>query len=180
MGLDHDKGGTMDLIGWHNAPTGRGGDHAVVPGAGKEVDADEVGDIPGPGSRADVGEGVGVDRIVGDEEAGTVEGREMAAEITTNVVSGAGVKGRQRLVEEEEPWFGQGSGQGHALGLTTRQLTRPMVAVVPQPEPRQPRRGCRSGRRRQACPCSRCPLTRTLPLAPLRWSAGPEPRMRRS
>ena len=81
------------------------------PDAGEEIDADEVGDVSGSGLGGDVGqrsglhdlagfedddavgEGVGVDGVVGDEQADTVEGGEVAAEVAAHVAAGADVEG---------------------------------------------------------------------------------------
>ena len=65
-----------------------------------------------------VGEGVGVDRIVGDEEADPVEGGEVAAQVAANVAASTGIEGGEGLIEQEQAWLGrQGAGQGDALRL---------------------------------------------------------------
>ena len=125
--------------------------------AGEQVDADEVGDVSGSGVRGDVveraglddsavfedddavGEGVGVDGVVGDEEADTVERGEVAAQVAADVTAGAGVEGGERLVEQQQAGFGrQRSSQGDALRLATRQRARSVVGMVGEPDACQP------------------------------------------
>ena len=108
--------------------------------AGEEVDADEVGDVAGPGLGGDVGEraglhdapafedddavgqGVGVDGVVGDEQADAVEGGEVAAQVAADVAAGAGVEGGERLVEQEQAGLGgQRPGQRDPLRLAAGQ-----------------------------------------------------------
>ena len=138
----------------------------------EQVDADEVGDVarPGLGGRRRrgvpvcttepcfedddaVGEGVGVDGIVGDEQADAVEGGEVAAQVAANVAASAGVEGGEGLVEQEQARLGgQGAGEGDALRLAAGQGAGAVVGVVGEPDPFEPgvRRGpgLGSGRRR--------------------------------
>ena len=141
----------------------------IVPSAPvprEQVDADEVGDVPGPGSGGDVGEraglddaarfedddavgeGVGVDGVVGDEEADAVERGEVAAQVAADVAAGAGVEGGERLVEQQQAGLGgQGAGQGDALGLAAGQGAGPVAGVVGEPDALEPVRGAARGPR---------------------------------
>ena len=88
-----------------------------------------------------VGEGVGVDGVVGDEEADAVEGGEVAAQVAADVAAGAGVEGGERFVEEQQARLGrQRAGQGDALGLAAGEGARPVVGVVGEPDPLRARR----------------------------------------
>ena len=93
-----------------------------------------------------VGEGVGVDGVVGDEEADAVEGGEVAAQVAADVAAGAGVEGGERFVEQQQAGFGgQGAGQGDALGLAAGEGAGPVVGVVGEPDPCEPGGGAGSG-----------------------------------
>ncbi len=47
----------------------------------------------------------------------------MAAELCADLQAGTGVQGGQRFVQEEQPGVGgQGTGQGHALGLAAGEV----------------------------------------------------------
>ena len=141
----------------------------IVPSAPvprEQVDADEVGDVAGPGLGGDVaeraglhdrtafedddavGEGVGVDGVVGDEEADAVERGEVAAEVAADVAAGAGVEGGERFVEQEQARLGgQRAGEGDALRLAARQGAGAVMCVVGEPDPIEPGRGSGSGLR---------------------------------
>ena len=93
-----------------------------------------------------VGEGVGVDGVVGDEEADAVEGGEVAAQVAADVAAGAGVEGGERFVEEQQARLGgEGAGQGDALGLAAGQGAGPVVGVVGEPDTLEPGGGAGSG-----------------------------------
>ena len=136
MGLDDGEGLTAHRVGGDDASTGGGRDRALVAGSPQQVDADEVGDVAGAGLGGDigegaglhdgtmledddaVGEGVGVDGIVGDEEADTVEGGEVAAEVAADVAASTGIEGGEGFIEQEQAWLGgQRPGQGDTLRL---------------------------------------------------------------
>ncbi len=88
-----------------------------------------------------VGEGVGVDGVVGDEEADAVERGEVAAQVAADVAAGAGVEGGERFVEQQQAGLGgQGPGQGDALGLAAGQGAGPVVGVVGEPDALEPGR----------------------------------------
>ncbi len=104
-----------------------------------------------PGGRADlghlarfeddkaIGEDDGVDRVVGDEQAGAVEGGEVAAQLGPHLDPGAGVQRGERLVEQQQPWAGgQRPRQGHPLRLPTRQRSRLGASVLAQAEALEP------------------------------------------
>ena len=133
---------------------------AAVAGAGEQVHADQVGDVAGPRAGGDLGEravlhdparledhdpvgqGVGVDRVVGDEQADAVEGGQVAAQVAADLAAGAGVEGGQRLVEQQQAGLGgQRPGQRDPLGLAARQGPGPVAGVVGEADPLQPRRG---------------------------------------
>ena len=95
-----------------------------------------------------VGEGVGVDGIVRDEQADPVERLEVPAEISTDVTAGAGVECGEWFVEQEQPRLGgQRTGQGDTLGLTARQRAGPVLGVVGQTDASQPGSGSIAGDR---------------------------------
>ena len=117
--------------------------------AGEQVEADELGDVARPGVGGDVGqrallhhvtaledddavgEGVGVDGIVGDHQAHPVERLEVPTQVPAHGAAGADVERRQRLVEQEDPRIGgQRPGQGDALGLAAGQGVRTMTGVA--------------------------------------------------
>ena len=65
-----------------------------------------------------VGEGVGVDGVVGDEQPDAVERGEVPAQVAADLAAGAGVEGGEGLVEQQQAGLGgEGPGQGDALGL---------------------------------------------------------------
>ena len=132
--------------------------------AGEQVHADEVGDVAGTGLGGDVGErsgldhpagfeddhpvgqGIGVDGVVGDEQPDPVEGGQVTAEVAAHVAAGADVEGGQRFVEQQQPWLGgQGPGERDALGLTAGQGSRAVAGVVGEPDPLEPGRGVGAG-----------------------------------
>ena len=68
-----------------------------------------------------VGEDDRIDGVVGDEQAGAVEGGEVAAQLRPHRHPGRGVEGGERLVEQEQARIGgQGPGEGDALRLAAR------------------------------------------------------------
>ena len=91
------KASPLNWLGRDDPSAGGGDDRPVAAGAAQQVDADEIGDVARPGLGGDIGERaglddrttfedddavgecVGVDWIVGDEEADAVEGGEVAA-----------------------------------------------------------------------------------------------------
>ena len=88
-----------------------------------------------------VGEGEGVDGVVGDDHGGSRRSRPGAAlEVATDLGPGGGVEGGEGLVEQEDLGLGgQGPGQGHPLGLAAGELAaggRP--ACAPRPTRVQP------------------------------------------
>ena len=96
-----------------------------------------------------VGEGVGVDGVVGDEQADAVERGEVAAQVAADVAAGAGVEGGERFVEQQEAGLGgQGAGQGDPLGLAAGQGAGPVVGVVGEPDAL---RASRAARARACC-----------------------------
>ena len=93
-----------------------------------------------------VGEGVRVDRIVGDEEADAVEGGEVAAQVAAHIAASTGVERGEGLVEQEQAWFGgQGAGQRDALRLAARQRSWAMVGVVGETDSLEPGHGADAG-----------------------------------
>ena len=105
-----------------------------------------------------VGEGVGVDGVVGDEEADAVERGEVAAQVAADVAAGAGVEGGERFVEEQQAGLGgQGAGEGDALGLPAGQGAGPVAGVVGEPDALEPVAGSWLGRPVLATPRARSP-----------------------
>ena len=109
-----------------------------------------------------VGEGVGVDGVVGDEEADAVERGEVAAQVAADVAAGAGVEGGERLVEEEQRaarWPGRGRGRRAGPGRRTgrgagggrgRRARRARARPRPRRGPRPWRCRGRAARRRRS------------------------------
>ena len=165
VGLDDGEGRSVDRVGGRRSV--RPVAVVMMPcraRAAEEVDADEVGDVARPGSGGDlgeraglhdpagfedhhpVGEGVGVDGVVGDEEADAVERGEVAAQVAAHVAAGAGVEGGQRLVEQQQPRLGgQRPGQRDPLRLPARQGSGSVAGVVGEPDALEPRRGACAG-----------------------------------
>ena len=132
--------------------------------AAEEVDADEAGDVAGARSGGDIGERarlddgavvedddavgqrVGVDGIVGDDEADAIERGEVSAQVATDVAAGAGVEGGEGFVEEQQPGLGgEGTGQRDALRLAAGQGAWAVVGVVGEVDTLEPRHGPGSG-----------------------------------
>ncbi len=89
-----------------------------------------------------VGQGVGVDGVVGDEEPDAVEGGQVATQVPAHVAASAGIERGERFIEQEQARLGgQGAGQRHALSLAAGQGAGAVLGVVGQPDPLQPRRG---------------------------------------
>ena len=92
----------------------------AVGGAGIQVEADQPGDVLGGGAPGDLGrrallhhapvleheQPVGqherLEGVVGDEQARPGEVGEVALELGLHVEAGAGVEGRERLVEQQQ------------------------------------------------------------------------------
>src|SRR5215218_7561315 len=84
--------------------------------APEQVDPDQLGHVPGAGPGADlgraaglgdpaalqddqpVGQGHGLQRVVGDQQPGAVEGGQVAAQVAADLGAGGGVQGGQGLV----------------------------------------------------------------------------------
>ena len=122
--------------------------HVARPGVGRDLG--QGAGLHGSTALEDhhpIGQGVGVERIVGDEQPHALEGGEVAAQVAAHVGAGADVEGGQRLVEQEQPGVGgQGPGQRHPLGLAPRQGARDGGRRA---RPR-PRRSSQSRARRRA------------------------------
>ena len=72
-----------------------------------------------------LGQGDGLHRVVGHQEADAVVAVELAAQLPAGLEAGAGVEGGQGLVEQQQPGLGgQRPGQGDPLGLAAGQLLR--------------------------------------------------------
>jgi hypothetical protein len=117
--LDHSEGGSVNRVGWHDSSPGVGDDTSVISGAGYEVDPNQLGDVPRTGPSGDLSEGaglydptgfedddpigqnVGVYRIMGNEQVDPVIRGQMAAQVASDLSTGAGVEGGERLVEEQ-------------------------------------------------------------------------------
>ena len=143
MGLDDCEGGTVDGIGGDDSPARRGREHAVATDTGDQVHADQVGDVARPGPRGDVGEGaglrdrasledddpvgerVGVDGVVGDEQAHAVERGEVSPQVSPHVGAGAGVERGKRLVEQEQARLGRRAPGRARLVAPDRRRARP-------------------------------------------------------
>ena len=87
----------------------------------------DLDDLAGVEDRYSIGERVGVDGIVGDQQPHPVERLEMSSQVVANTDSGSGIQRRERLVEEQHLWVGrQCSRQCDPLRLTTRQRLWPV------------------------------------------------------
>ncbi len=128
-------------------------DAGLAPPAAQQVEADDLRDVrvTGPGDDLGggallhdaavldedevVGEGQGVERVVGDQDGGPVVGAQPRREPGADLGPQRRVEGREGLVEEEEARpGGQGSGQRDPLGLAVREGRRPAVGEVEDPE----------------------------------------------
>ena len=88
-----------------------------------------------------VGEHHGLDGVVGDDDRRPAVRGEVPAEVGAQAQPGAGVEGRQRLVEQQQlRREHQRPGERDPLGLPAGQLARPEPGVVGQADPVQPRR----------------------------------------
>src|SRR5215213_8698628 len=152
--------------GEHLAAVAAGGDQppaalqvdggAVGP-APVEVDPDQLGHVrrarPGadlgrgaglgdPAAFQDdqaVGEGDGLQGVVGHQQPGAVEGGQVAAEVAADLGAGGGVEGGQGLVQEQQPGVAShGPGQGDPLGLAAGQGPGPGPGVAGQADPLEP------------------------------------------
>ena len=73
-----------------------------------------------------VGEGEGVDRVMGHQQAHPVVRREVTGELEAEAGRDPGVQTRERLVHEQEHGVDrERPGDRHPLGLAARQLARP-------------------------------------------------------
>ena len=160
MRLDHRERGAVHRVGGHDAPTPVGHQRAVLGRAGQQVHADEIGDVAGAGlgghvgQRAllgdaarledddTIGEGIGIDRIVGHQEADARERGQLLAQVAPHRPARAGVERGQRLVEQQQPGLGRhGAGQRDPLGLPARQRRWAVTGVVGQPDAFEPLTG---------------------------------------
>ena len=97
---------------------------------------------PGLDDNQAVGDGCGVERVVGDQDTRPAELAEVVAELVSHRSSGRYVERGHGLVEQEKSRVGgQGPGQGHPLGLATGQLTRLGLGLVAQLHPVEPLEG---------------------------------------
>ena len=127
-------------------------DPTTVGVAAVEVDADEIGDVPGAGPFAQFGErprldhpaglehdhpiaqGHGVDRIVGHHDPRALVRLEVAAQLPARVDTRARVECRQRFVEQEDAGVQhQCPSEGDPLGLPPAQRTRARAACSATP-----------------------------------------------
>jgi hypothetical protein len=87
-----------------------------------------------------VGEGHGVHRIVGHEQACARRLTQLAGDLPAQPCAGRHVDGGQRLVEEEQAGpADEGPGQRHPLGLTARELGWPARGGVSDSDALEPR-----------------------------------------
>src|SRR5512132_3013890 len=159
--------------GEHLAPVAAGGDQAAAVlqldggprgPAPVQVDPDQLGDVAGARPPADlgraaglgdpavlqddqpVGQGQGLQGVVGDQQPGAVEGGQVAAQVAADLGAGGGVEGGQRLVQQQQPRLADhGPGQGDPLRLAARQGPRPRPGVGGQADPLQPGGGSAAG-----------------------------------
>ena len=143
--------------GTHHDGAGGGGEHPVVHVAGHQVGADQLGHVARPGVGGDlgqvallahparlhhdhpVGEGVGVDGVVGDHDGGRPRAGELAAQVAADLDPGAGVEGGEGLVEQQEHGVdGERPAEGDALGLPAREGAGAVAGVVGQAEALEP------------------------------------------
>src|SRR4029453_3977174 len=97
--------------------------------APEQVDPDQLGHVRRAGPGADlgrgaglgdaavlkddqaVGKGDGLQRVVGDQQPGAVEGGQVAAQVAADLGAGGGVEGGQGFVQQQ-----QAGGAGHGPG----------------------------------------------------------------
>ena len=115
-------------------------EHVARQLTGEQVEPDKIGDVVGAGPRRHVGERallgdravfedddtvgqcVGVDRVVRDEQPHAVERLEVPPEVAAHVASRAGVEGGERLVEQQHAGVaGEGACECDALLLPARE-----------------------------------------------------------
>ncbi len=86
-----------------------------------------------------VGEGDGLDGVMGDDEADAAEAGEVGAQGVPDVGAGGLVEGGEGFVEDEEPGAGgERPGEGDPLGLAAGELRRLPVSQVADAEPVEP------------------------------------------
>ena len=142
-------------VGRHEDRTGVGPGVALrVTRRRVEVEADHGGDVGAAGLAEDlaggaglghpavldedeaVGEGQGVEGVVGHEHGHAVVGGQPRGEVAAGPGPGLRVQGRQRLVEEQERRVGrQGTGQRHPGGLAGGELPRPGLGLGAESDP---------------------------------------------
>ena len=157
MRSDDREDGSVQCVGGHDASTGRRRDHPSHRGAAQQVQAHQVSDVtrtwPGGDLRQrsglhdaprlddhhTIGEGICVHRVMSDQEARPIEGRQMTPEVPPHVRLGARVERREGLVEKEHTWLGrEGPRQRNPLRLPARERARSQMRVVVEPNPREP------------------------------------------
>ena len=139
-------------------------DPLSVGSATVEVDADEIGDVPGAGPFAQLGErsrlhypagleddhaiakGHGVDGVVRDDDPDAVVCLEVAAQLPAGVDARARIERGQRLVEQEHAWLRhERPGERYPLGLASAQRARPRRRVLGHVDAFEPRPGAAAG-----------------------------------
>ena len=86
-----------------------------------------------------VGEGHGVDRVVGHEQLRTREIGELATDLPPQRSPGPGVDRGQRFVEKQKSRrWSQGAGERHALGLSARELVGSAAGHIADAGPLEP------------------------------------------
>ena len=102
-------------------------------------DRAELSDPPNVHHGDAIGQRVGVHWIVGDHDSDPVERLQVPAQITAHVAACAGIERSQRLVEQEQMWFGrQRTSEGDTLRLTTRESSRRVGGVIGESDTSQP------------------------------------------
>jgi NDP-sugar pyrophosphorylase family protein len=111
--------GPIRGVGQRDHAPARQGERVAGGSAGEQVGADEIGHVARPGSSSDIGQGavvadpavldhqdaigqgVGIDRVVGDHEPYARERSQVGSEVVADGVPGARVEGGEGLVEQQ-------------------------------------------------------------------------------
>ena len=98
-----------------------------------------LGDRPGLEDHDTIGQGIGVDRIMGDEHGHSIERVEMTSQVPAHLAADRDIEGGERLVEEEQPRIAdESAGEGDSLGLAAGELAGSVFGVIAEADSTEP------------------------------------------